>query len=1237
MMIPPKSKSFTLASMILIKDLFEESGSPRDFHFFCTLPSHVLGLLAKATQQEIAGEELNRISAFAERAFKRLLQGGISDPSILGRAQIWVYRSQLAYTSPRRLLRLGRSLFGDWKAWKKIDSCEQSLQDISSSLDVLRDPAKFTQDRCDSITKLADILGQTPCWQQIENILYQNQFCWPLLIIRPLQQGRYGRTMAVSLPVAVDVSWNSLDEVKIIARNADLINTWEANARKCVRVAKTLWKATHQHYDTFRDLVEEASVIFDFRIAEKIIDDLAKLLGEQISLSDQSADAYFAQVVLNRLLGRRSPMATAITGGIGLQIQDEYGVMQPNYIFEDPKRIMEQIEFASATRIYSQFVFPVVESSRGTVNKYLLEVNAPSKDEKGSDQTDVFPGLESFAETVYATDMLSVADNVQSHGWRQQQYIRCPEIRWSIHGNGKPGLLHHSQSMKVQNVIDRLRSNNDSVLTLDESPIVVASALCHIDSQLRLEKFRADCQPIISWAFIRPLDNEQDLWFWNLLLQVIGATSDELFDFLRHADRKEAVDRLTILLNKAAPDVDQPAHRCPNIIVIVGSQIFDESKNRTPNPSARPFMVSAIIDELRNRLVPLGNREELVFKFIGHTRIILIPKDSMEDSGTRDTCLDDFSKEEQRALRYLSAKKGGFTKQTASLMLFGLGNHFEVFRMSDILESLMCKGAVRYCQGEYHVSQNFAATLQCGEAPEDAWEKHYRAGCALAPYAVGGGFPLLDLDSSISPEQVHEAEWHFDQARYCATLVKEQEAALMYEVTNKALMSLNRYVIVPSWANVSKLLRGGSPLQSVAATEPYELSCELLRWNQISGILAHPSHLVTAAEAVSKAATYFHINLDDPACSLYLHRKAKQLYLQSLANCAGFPQDEEAVNRVICLTRYVSYLCEPYWILLENLTKQEREELEQDIEILSRQIEELLRAGADRRMATARWFELMADRERDHFKSLILYKRGIDVHPDRASLWLKHWGAASLSGLFDKVDEMLHDLPIAVKTIGIYRVAHKFECQELRLSRHEIERIREGVKVFESLFGNDSIIKRIKSAVLRNLETWGDGQLKKHSERETNIQGHYNSTYLQGALHVVEEKEAQGIVRCSKGGERSYFGAFDLRGDLSAAEVLNGKGEGTNTSAAINVRGQSNLLLKGTISVIMKNYGFICTPEGKEYYFNQHDLSGGLKLENIAEGSEVHFQMRKEPDNPNVAGTAKNVRCLADLSKRARS
>src|SRR5206468_9292296 len=281
-----------------------------------------------------------------------------SDASLLSKAQVWSYHALFADASGRRLARLGWTLFGGTD-WRDIERLPMPL--VEDILAAVRNPQIETLRRCDGVWRLAEVFGTTREWPQIENVMLQHQFCWPLLVLPDVDSTQTeGEGVGHALPVAVDVFFDGGDRTAVkLGQSLELREHWACvddhthidkgrtseKSRIChldhaARVAKALWTATHSSYKSARRRVQSATISYDFSWASAVAQHLAVKLGMPIGLWDGSAGAYFSQVVLGRLLGRSPAVTSAVTGLIGGNLPG-----QIDYGFVAPKGILRKVRY----------------------------------------------------------------------------------------------------------------------------------------------------------------------------------------------------------------------------------------------------------------------------------------------------------------------------------------------------------------------------------------------------------------------------------------------------------------------------------------------------------------------------------------------------------------------------------------------------------------------------------------------------------------------------------------------------------------------------------------------------------------------------------------------------------------------------------------------------------------------------------------------------------------------------
>lgn len=879
------------------------------------LPPSALTLLKRVTDCH----DFKTDALFAARREMNKCHWWLTDPdaleiyqsSRLARATMWADHALLARTSAPRMLRLGQALFG--QTWKTIES--DGISELAGSLEVLRDPWKASWQRAEAVGRISQLLQEVNNWNrtQIENRLYDRLFFWPLLVPeKDSEESDNGKNhdvhLGFSLPVAVDVhpptsdgssDREDRDEAPIVGGEDILdIEAWREPLRRSVRAGKTLWRSKHGNYGDFRREItsRQTSVVFDFSHASRIMrpyqearieglkEDGIEPESDSFSLSNRSAEAYFAQAVLNDLLGHPNIQANAATGMIG----DPIGL---NYELEAPDGIHAKLRYAFASQRFEQVVLP--EGARSKWKKYV-------------DSQDT---VKQTAPVKCVSSLALMTDVMQMPGWRQYHYIRCPDIEWGIHSEGQPGYISKGfdEWSKVESMLGLLEKNESQVRALDATPEVVASALWHINDTKKKEEFGPkNAPPHLSWAFIRVREDDEDLPFWHLVWDTLGTPGSDFEEFLLSVDAAEATEHLSDALNTFEPNFRKPNHRAPDVLVIIGSEHLEDSYNEATRPSARPFGVPPILDRLRESLTESPN--DKITHLIGKTRILLISQHEKEP----DAVSSDLKQYRDPAhpFRKLATFRGGFTQHMADLALNG---EYERDRLRmQVLEPGVRKGQLRKFGGTYHLSESVRQFLAPGAGEDEALSLeeqarlHYRAGCASAPYVKALKLPSIAADIAFSPEHVHEAQYHFRQAHKLAEEdIRQQDKKTLHTDIREAVVDMLCYHSLPRWETVERLL-------SFVGNEPsgaYEEATRLVRLRkETSSRTVHPKHRVLAAHAAHAYAKS--LRGENPSKSSALHEEARGHFEVALQRIPDFPDAEEYPNSVLVLSHYVEFLKE---------------------------------------------------------------------------------------------------------------------------------------------------------------------------------------------------------------------------------------------------------------------------------------------------------------------------------------
>ncbi|MDB5541220.1 MAG: hypothetical protein JWQ89_2947, partial [Devosia sp.] len=697
-----------------------------------TMPPVTLYLLRQLGAGNLSSRFRDLPDLIAEALFQMIEQR----QAPFARLQDFVHHLLHAPGDPSRVLRLGKALFGQRAFPGRIDNKRTRWQEIEDSADELarfqelvlglRSYRGSTQERLHAIGQLVQLIGsesnESPCPAQVENILMQHAFCWPLLVVA----GGLAAT-GLSLPLSVDVDIpdsRDLDSPAVRARRRrptiiggrylDLSmkdghgRNWNNYLTFAGMVGRDLWQSTHGHFGPFRDRVRRSVVVYDFSAADQIVEPLLRALGmARMPLSDGSAVPYLAQTVLARLLGRRWYYQSVVTGESGLRrSKASDGRRLLDYDLLQSGGIPQKLRWVFITRQFHRVIVASSGGARAIVSTFFEEQERNSRDGRAK-------AFAQTSEVVQAFRQSNVADAFHSEGWRKWAYIRLPEVRWDIHSAERPGLLP-LEDAGVTTVLRAFRESSGPVLELSGvTPSAVASALWHINTTL-IPHITRRTPPGLSWSFIRATSDEQDSSFWRNLWRLIGAPADE-FERFRHAPTSEhATEEIVRALNGYLPDEQRPSHRAPDLVVLVESRRFDESYDeiKDRNPAHRPLAVTPIIDRLRLgdalKVSPVRHEHMELREALGLVRIVLL-----NDGATPTaTPLPNLSPEDKLILRPLATFRWGFRQQMAAMVLRWSGMRGIELRRA--LQHLTDRGALRNVGGEYHIPAELRQQLLKG-------------------------------------------------------------------------------------------------------------------------------------------------------------------------------------------------------------------------------------------------------------------------------------------------------------------------------------------------------------------------------------------------------------------------------------------------------------------------------------------------------------------------------------------
>ena len=544
-------------------------------------------------------------------------------------------------------------------------------------------------------------------------------------------------------------------------------------------------------------------------------------------------EAYFSQVVLSRLLGRSPSLSHVVTGQIGERlrgkrsniIRDRIEIRGRNrpiadYEFDWPAQVLAKLRYVFRSRYFESLILPDLDK---------LLVSAPESRQRISRFIKQHSS-EHTCEVKFTYSLSGVADNVQTGGWRQSRYVRCPDIGYTLHpqqrhprhGRGTTD-ASDAENARLESCLSILRGSTSTIpdLPSDVSASDVGKCLSHIDQNLRQEIPQYDTSStrqrpqLISWVFVRTTPDEVDERFWYLLWRLTGAPLDVFDTFRLSPSPAIAAGYLAELLNRFDCTEADPGFRSPDVLVIVGAARLMEDFDPTKDPLARPLAFGPVVKELANLIKP--HPQKRMHDLLGCTRLIVLPIET--PSISLGTAAGRLSASEMSILECLRVFRFGFTQQMASLLLRELQVAGEQVRQ--VLRDLEDKGRLRYFAGEYYIPDRITQEQEeVGDATTLA-RRHYAAGLALAPYLSRVSLPGLSLDRAFLPEHVHEAEHHFTKALMHARRVPAGQG--FPPIVRACLQRVQRFADLQGWHTVQQLSKGG-----IGVKDAYRLARWLL-------------------------------------------------------------------------------------------------------------------------------------------------------------------------------------------------------------------------------------------------------------------------------------------------------------------------------------------------------------------------------------------------------------------------
>lgn len=922
------------------------------------------------------GVDISRSAAAAIDWLTESRKGFSSSPLAAARMLSHLCMDRTADSNAIR--RAGSALFGE--AWPTSRSRESQRQDVELSLAAFRGlggaRGRGTLDRLSGLADFASaMLGSDEVWSWalVENAIFRQIFAWPLLVDNTSTEPAYE---AVAIPVAVDVYFDGRGDVDTDfggTLDTAVRISWDNELRRAVQAAKVLWASKHGRAPRhFKNEIEAASVVFDFRIADKVL----QQTPAGLDVRDGSMVPYFAQFVLHRLLGHTQAFTAVVTGELGPRARDAMTNRELlDYDFESAGFIERKLRYAFRTQEFSK----VIVSERQSPEERAFAYRHASNDN-------------SLTEVNYCRRLSNVADAVQPGRWRREDYIRCPDLL-RVLSNDTDELLPSSDPSVLE--VGRLLSENrDSVLQIPEgvSALTLASYLHYTnwtareaiatsgdESSIRANTRRVP--PALSWTFLRCVEDVNDRRLWRLVWDSIGAPEEDFLRFQHANNRDAAAFRLAEALNTFSPSQGALSHRAPDLLVFLDVRHLAASNHKADAAAYRTHVFSPMIDALRTKLLPTPI--EPMRQFIGNTRIILLQEGRTEVSG--DMRLRGLLTEHRsydKIVGLLTTFRFGFSIKMASSFLSRLGHDYPKIR--SLFDNLVASGDLKVVGGKYWVAGQLGGSgLRDSDSLESA-KRHFACALAYLPHLSRQFVPTLEAADTFCVEHIQEANLHLEIAGSIASNVIQRIKAANNKTARTEIQVVRSQVRVAQ-ASLLQLFevagpgvvedlnrdREGIPLPAV-----WTLVQDLLEEKDrlvaagVREAKCSPNELTIYAETGAKLLAAIRKNGKKPTEGDRIRKKVLQYFDTALDRASAWKLPENLLLSL--LSRY------GYFLVMHGDREPDHK---YGLKWTQKRTQDLVQLGIRSSSVQAKWFEVEGDRCQDHVQAAMYYRAGNEMAP----------------------------------------------------------------------------------------------------------------------------------------------------------------------------------------------------------------------------------------------------------------
>ena len=716
--------------------------------------------------------------------------------------------------------------------FRKMQIKSEDLVRFQSLLDDLRNPRSNTTNSLKVINRIyGHLLSQSKKAEILKNTLLDALLFWPLLILdkHPSSKPHLKSAGSFSFPVIIDVEFDGKSTVNLWMNGkmpSKEYYQFRAQVGKTFKAAKQLWRSKNGFARRRWAEVSGASVRVDFRLASEI----CKPAGIDPLWRDKSAEAYFVQAFLARLIDRSVNLNVGVSGRLGLNLESKKREqslkhLPNNFSITDDDESAAELFVATRKDMKRRGEFGLIDTGNLSNDCWMKEISKSGDKFRYAASSGKFRKLIlhpnnavgdniskklPYLEVNYARTISSAADAAQLGGWRPHRYFRCPDIGHLIHRDQT--LLPRTSHQLVLKTRAAMRCSNDTVNRLGDEHSVLAVASI-LQSANFTERFDQNPTPSgLSWAFMRVEKDETNLRFWHAFLDILGASDLAKYEHFLRADNSFTSELIGSILTDGDLADQLGCHPPPDIVVLFSSSCATHAVATESEREVLPLDFESVLEMLS------GDVQDTVRdpydRMIGGSRIIVLDGDVKYQNRSYFNALVKECSVDYDLLRDLSIFDFGFTVQmafTASKRSFCDMNHAKAELERYASEDIIWKF------GQFYFVPHALRSNDAGQSYDEAL-RDKRIANSLMPgigASVGGGFSPAEC---LQVEQVREAQRYLERAKNKAksaraTSEQHEEAKKAGELVRQIGVEQvlhSRFFEMPTWGVVNKLDRNST-------------------------------------------------------------------------------------------------------------------------------------------------------------------------------------------------------------------------------------------------------------------------------------------------------------------------------------------------------------------------------------------------------------------------------------------